>query len=105
MHCIFPVDPTFTFENLLQIMDNVKDWDNFHRYTATPRSKYEEIIEQHSESTQWKRALCEWYLENHPGPSWSLIANGLYMIKDFDLLGMLRMHYLQGQLPGWFDMH
>lgn len=43
-----------------------------------------------------KQALSKWYLENYPAPSWSHIADLLYMTKDHHALDKLKKLYLKG---------
>ena len=35
-------------------------------------------------------ACCEWYLTNHPAPSWSHVAESLYESKNHDVLEVLK---------------
>ena len=50
--------------------------------------------------TECNKALCEWYLTNHPAPSWRHIADGLYGDREHEVLEVLRdqVHYLKGLL-------
>ena len=55
---------------------------------------------QHSNVTERNKALCEWYLTNHPAPSWRHIAEGLYGAGEHEVLEVLRdqVHYFKGGL-------
>ncbi len=61
-----------------------------------PVSVYDDISQQHSDVSQQKKALWEWYLNNHPSPSWKQVANALYRCDEHDVLDVLRGRYLKG---------
>jgi len=62
-------------------------------------SAYYTIKKKHpTDSTQRRRAWCEWYLTNHLAPSWSHVAYALYEGGEHDILEELgnKVHYLKG---------
>lgn len=95
-----PADPTLTSASLTQLLGDVKHWDSFHDSLHIPDSVYEDIISQHSTDSQHVQELCEWYLENHPAPSWLHVADGLYSRGEHDILKALRskVQYLKGKV-------
>ena len=90
-------DPTLTLSNLTQLLNNVEDWDQFHKHAHIPNAMYEAIKKEHSNGAKQKKALCEWYLAHNPAPSWKHVAVGLYLSEEHAILDVLRMHYLKGQ--------
>ena len=97
MHCISPpTDTSLTLTNLTQIMEDVEMDMWICPYLDIPGSVYYDISKQHYDESQKKKALCEWYLNNHPSPSWKHIANALYINGDHDVLDVLRGRYLKG---------
>ena len=98
MHCISPpTDTSLTLTNLTQIMEDVVMKDYVIRiYLDIPPSVYDDISKQHSDESQKNKALCEWYLNNHPSPSWKHIADALCLNGDHDVLDVLRGRYLKG---------
>ena len=49
-------------------------------YLDIPESKQKEIINHHSDESQRKHAVIEEFINNHPAPSWRLVAEFLYKI-------------------------
>ena len=97
MHCISPpTDTSLTLTNLTQIMEDVVMNKYVRLYLNIPTSVYNDISKQHSDEFQKKKALCEWYLNNHPSPSWRHIADALYINDHHDVLDVLRGRYLKG---------
>ena len=81
----------------MQLLNNVEDWDQFRDFFCIPDSTYEALKKQHPEGAPLKEASCEWYLTNHPAPSWRDVADSLYMCEEHTILDILRTHYLKGQ--------
>ena len=100
MHCTSPpTDTSLTLTNLTQIMEDVEMGRYVRIYLDIPPSVYNDISKQHSDESQKKKALCEWYLNNHPSPSWKHIAQYLYLHQKhdvLDVLDVLRGRYLKG---------
>ncbi len=89
-------DTSLTLTNLTQIMEDVVDLNPLHYNLDIPKSVYNDISQQHSGKSQEKKALWEWYLNNHPSPSWKHIADALYGCGEHDVLDVLRGRYLKG---------
>ena len=49
-------------------------------YLDIPESEQKEIINYHSDESQRKHAVIEEFINNHPAPSWRLVAEFLYKI-------------------------
>ena len=95
-----PTDPTLTHTNLTQLLDSV-DWKwamniNLAFYLHIPYSEEKKIKVKHSDEAQRKEALCRWYLDNHPAPSWKHVADALYQWGDHVVLDVLQSQYLKG---------
>ena len=91
-----PTDPTLTHTDLTQLLDSV-DWSSdFKFYLNTPISEKLKIKAKHSDEAQRKKALCRWYLDNHPAPSWKHVADALYRYGDHVILDVLQSQYLKG---------
>ena len=63
-------------------------------------SMYYAILRQHSisDTALHKKSLCEWYLANHPAPSWRHVADALYRGVEHGVLEVVRdqVQYLKG---------
>ena len=53
-------------------------------YLDIPESKQKEIIKYHSDESQRKHAIIEDFINNHPAPSWRIVAEFLYTIHTGD---------------------
>ena len=62
-----------------------------------PRLVYNRIKAQQSSVSERRKACCEWYLNNHPCPSWRHIANALYIREEHGVLEVLKSRYLKGE--------
>ena len=91
-------DPSLNLTNLTKLLEDVEDWYNMGLYLDIPDSVRESIIKQHSSMSQHKEACWEWYLNNHPSPSWRYIASILYNFNEHEVLEVLKSQYLKGGL-------
>ena len=91
-------DPSLNLTNLTKLLEDVEDWSNVGLYLDIPYSVHESISNQHSSMSQRKEACWEWYLNNHPSPSWHDIASVLYVAKEHEVLEVLKSQYLKGGL-------
>ena len=64
-----------------------------------PWSVKNEIKPQTSDvpCTQQKKTLLEWWLQAHPAPSWAVVAEALYRIKEHDVLEQVKK-FITGML-------
>ena len=78
------------------------------KYLDIPESKQKEIINHHSDESQRKHAVIEEFINNHPSPSWRIVAEFLYTIDtgdsaavEFDrylgALQTIKQKYLKGR--------
>ena len=90
------IDSTLTLSNLTNLLGH----RNLNYLFDIPIFSYWHIMHQHSTMTEQRKALCGWYLANHPAPSWGHIAHGLYEAGQYAELKVLRdqVWYLKGQL-------
>ena len=91
-----PTDPSLTLTNLTQLLEGV-DLFYVSYYLDIPDSVYSRIKAQESSESECRKACWEWYLNNHPCPSWRHIANALYMDKEDGVLEVLKSRYLKGE--------
>ena len=92
-----PTDPSLTLTNLTQLLEDVGDLEYVAWYLDIPISVYNRIKAQESSESECRKACWEWYLNNHPCPSWHHIANALYMRKEHGMLEVLKSRYLKGE--------
>ena len=91
-----PTDPSLTLTNLTQLLEGV-DLFYVSAYLDIPYSVYSRIKAQESSGSERRKACWEWYLNNHPCPSWRHIANALYMNEKHGVLEVLKSRYLKGE--------
>ena len=89
-----PTDPSLTLTNLTQ---DVRNLVFMSAYLHIPDSVYDRIKAQQSSKSECRKACWEWYLNNHPCPSWRHIANALYMSEEHEVLEVLKSRYLKGE--------
>ena len=92
-----PTDPSLTLTNLTQLLEDVRDLVFVSPYLDIPYSVYSNIRIQQSSESERRKACWEWYLNNHPCPSWRHIANALYMKDGHGMLEVLKSRYLKGE--------
>ena len=92
-----PTDPSLTLTNLTQLLEDVRDLVYVTGYLDIPTSVYNSITTQQSSESERRKAYWEWYLNNHPCPSWHHIANALYMRGEHRVLEVLKSRYLKGE--------
>ena len=91
-------DPSLNLTNLTKLLEDVEDWDDVGLCLDILDSVRDDISKQHSSMSQRKEACWEWYLNNHPSPSWRYIASVLYVLKEHEVLEVLKSQYLKGGL-------
>ena len=94
--CFPPTDPTPTLTSLTQLLDGVAA--EVRNYLDIPSFVYADLKRQHSDPALFEKSLCEWYLSNHPAPSWRHVAEALYRGREHDVLEVVRnqVQYLKG---------
>ena len=105
--CIFALqlEATLTVANLCSVLEEVVEWDSLGYCLEIPSPIRSEIKKKHSNDTQRKRAMLEEWRNNHPAPSWMLVANALYgrfiggnSGKYHKLLHLVKEKYLKGNV-------
>ena len=91
-------DPSLNLTILTKLLEDVENWNDVGGDLDIPTSVRESIINRHSSMSQRKEACWEWYLNNHPSPSWRYIASALYDLKEHEVLEVLKSQYLKGGL-------
>ena len=61
-----------------------------------PESKRNLIEQQYSSESQRSRACWEAYVNNHPFPTWQLLAEALYQHDHIEELKVVVKKYLKG---------
>ena len=81
---LFPQEPTLTVSNLYDALEEVKELDQIGDGLKIPASKQQDINSQYSSDNQRKQAIIEEFINNHPAPSWRLVAEFLYKTDTGD---------------------
>ena len=83
-------DPTLTLTTLSKLLKDV-NWGRLHYRLDIPISVYYTIWNKYPNDKEAKaRAYSDWYLNQHPAPSWELVAYALYNAEEHDMLAMLK---------------
>ena len=101
-------EPTLTVSNLYDALEEVKELDKIGNDLNIPRSKQQDINSRYSSDSQRKQAIMEEFINNHPAPSWRLVAEFLYKIdtrgspfhqfgKYLGALQTIKQKYLKGR--------
>lgn len=93
MHVLFlSPDSTVTTLSLAQLLMNVRWYGEggLHVFLHISYNVYDAITEQATSQTETVNQLCEWYVENHPAPSWEQVAESLYYWGEHEALEVLR---------------
>ena len=85
---MFCPDSTLTVPHLLSALQGVADWKGLGEWLGVPRSRLVVMTE--------KESMLEEWLQNHPAPSWKLVAWALYRMD----VGQLTEHSVLKQLYG-----
>ena len=95
-----PTDPSLTLANLTQLLQDAGNWDNVGLGLNTHHSMLGIIQSRHSSQSELTKALGEWYLNDHPCPSWRHVAHALYVRKEHGVLEVLKSRYFKGESCG-----
>ena len=85
-------DSTLTLQNLTTALKDVKDWFYLCESLDVPRSRYV--------MTGIESVLEEW-LQNHPAPSWKLVAWALYKTGELTEHNVLKQLYRKHVTGMW----
>ena len=93
MSFLLPSEPTLTIANLRTALEKV-ELDHLGRILNVPESR----------QGGTKEAIIEEFIQNHPAPSWRLIADRLYTFYDYPKYGVyhtalqnVKRKYLKGE--------
>ena len=79
------------------LLDRVSnDWYWIGRLIDIPESKRDMIDHQHSSDSQCSRACWEAYVNDHPFPTWQLLAEALHACDHVEELEVVVKKYLKG---------
>ena len=97
---LFP-DSTLTLTMVTRLTQGVSMGNNFPTWLGIPWHVRRTIREQYSSMALYNIAVWEWYLRNHPAPSWRYVANSLYFDLQHTVLEGLKdqVPSLKGELP------
>ena len=98
----FPLlEPSLTLSNVSNVFQHVDNYlwryGGLAKGLTIPDSKKEEIENGYSSLSERKTALLRYFVEDHPCPSWRLVANAAYMANEYRSLEIIRTTYLQGK--------
>jgi len=105
---LFPPEPTLTVSNLYDVLKEV-ELDKISDGLKIPTSKQQDIDSRYSSDSQRKQAILEEFINNHPAPSWRLVAEFIYKIdtssspfrnefgKYLGALQTIKRKYLKGR--------
>ena len=90
-------DPSLTLENLGSCLKDIRV-DGLATYLDIPSSKQDEFLSKHKNGETRKHSQLEYWLDNHPVPSWIVIVDSLWMAGEYKALEqVLERFYLKGQ--------
>ena len=78
-------------------MKDVQQWRSVAFWIGIPDTKRLELRRQHPTTDQHKQACWDYWIHHHLAPSWRILADGLYILKEYGALEMLQMNYLKGE--------
>ena len=81
--CTFPPEPTLTVSSLYDVLEEVEELDKIAIYLDIPPSKQRDTKSRYSGENQRKHIIKE-FIDNHPAPSWRLVAEFLYKMDTGD---------------------
>ena len=91
-------DPTLRLNNLLSALESLphRKWEELGGCLQVPCSIRDKIRGDRHNNSQRMEALLNYYVHNHPVPSWKLLAEGLYAIRHFTALEVVQRTYSKG---------
>ena len=90
-------EATLTLENLTSLLEGVRVLDIMADFLHIPDNKQVEIRRQYSNISQQKQEYWQYFLSQHPTPSWLIVADALYLTGEHGALEVLRKLYLKGR--------
>ena len=105
------LEPSLTFENVHNILAEVKDpekWGNVDGVPDSlqiPDSKLEEMEQAYPDFSQRQSALIQFWFDRHPAPSWELVCLALYLAGEYEVLENVQNKYLKGIVQYYVCVH
>ena len=99
IHIHMHTEPSLTLNTLTSVLDGVQRLDrgsNVGAWLQTPYSKRSELKRQHHRR-QLPRAYSTVFLTDNPSPSWSTVANALWVAGEHEALEVVQKLYLKGE--------
>ena len=93
--CVSPSDPTFTVENVAEVMGEVGHWERVAR-RLIPDSKLQEFKQQSSTEKEKSHAVGGYWLDTAPVPSWEELAQVLYEKGEERAVAMAKQYLPNG---------
>ena len=92
-------DPSLTVKNMSEIMKDIGvKWRWVSINIGIPSDEIESISKKHgTDASKCGAAAWEYWLDNHPAPSWTLLADALYENMEHDALKLLKQKYPVGK--------
>jgi hypothetical protein len=85
---LFCPDSTLTVPYLLSALQGVADWEELGEWLGVPESRLNKLM--------GKKSMLEEWLQNHPVPSWKLVAWALYRSDEHSVLKQLYEKHVSG---------
>ena len=94
MVCVFcPITaPKLTVDGALRVVEGVHDWRGLGICLSIPNSRLDEISQL--SSSERKKGLVTYWMENDPFPSWRQLLRVLDMMKEKAIADSIR-HYAE----------
>ena len=96
---MFPhIDLTLTTERLMELFASMRDGyvDGMGIHLDTPLSKSKEFKVNYRNPAQRKEAYLDYYVHNHPTPSWTKVAKILHYYALPQQAAVVKNTYIQG---------
>ena len=96
------LDSSLTLNNISEILEQVDLKYNTNIYylpriIGIPYSWIKEHINHDNATYISRKVAWKHWLDNHPAPSWALIAEGLYQSREYHILKQLEIQYPSGK--------
>ena len=91
--CVSPSDPTFTVDNVSEVMREVRNKEFVWEVIGVPESKLTELMQQSSTEEEKTRAASQCYVNSSPTATWKKLTELLYYSKE-ERAAMMAKQYL-----------
>ena len=99
--CFTHTDLSLTTERLVELFASMDDVyvDLMNIHLDTPSSKSEEFLMTYRNPAQRKEAYLDYYVHNHPAPSWAKVAEALREYGLGQQATVVENTYIKGMSP------